>query len=385
MRNVPSGLADKFARGDVTLAVFWKLIRNDGAVFGFTDHDRPLTFDVDGTGDVEYLPNLSFNRSAIATGDTMAVDETQVDATIDTQIFTEEALEAGLFDRAEVLVFAVDWTDPALGNIKFTKGWLGQVERMDHRFKTELRGLTQVLQKYIISLCSPLCRSDFGDTGSGPDRGCNFPLAPVAWSALTSKYADGAIFSSSNTRTKIADYVVPTVENGWMYECTVSGVTGSSEPAFPTTAGSTVTDGSATWRARRSVRRTAEVASVTNHSTFGVTGLLGDLTVGTGGNKSAGFFVEGTARFSNGRNSGLARELVGFDYVSGSGASAVYRATTLIPFPFDVAVGDDLVMTAGCDKTLGVCRDNWNNLKNGRMEPYVPGREDVFSVVRPMS
>jgi hypothetical protein len=44
MRTLPSGLAAHLEGGATTLCRCWTLTRRDGAVFGFTDHDRDLVF-----------------------------------------------------------------------------------------------------------------------------------------------------------------------------------------------------------------------------------------------------------------------------------------------------------------------------------------------------
>lgn len=59
---------------------------------------------------------------------------------------------------------------------------------------------------------------------------------PAAWQASTA-YALG-------------DAVRPVTRNGYVYECTAAGTTGSSEPTWPTTPGNTVVDGSVTWTCR---------------------------------------------------------------------------------------------------------------------------------------
>ncbi len=57
---------------------------------------------------------------------------------------------------------------------------------------------------------------------------------------------------AGSTAYSIDDYVIPTTANGYYYRCTVAGTSGSSEPTWPTTIGSTVTDGSVTWRCESS-------------------------------------------------------------------------------------------------------------------------------------
>ena len=52
------------------------------------------------------------------------------------------------------------------------------------------------------------------------------------------------------TAYTITDTAVPTTPNGYAYDCTTAGTSGGSEPTWPTTAGDTVTDGTAVWTAR---------------------------------------------------------------------------------------------------------------------------------------
>ena len=45
MKILPSALAAHLAGGATTLAWCWRITRSDGITFGFTDHDRTLSFD----------------------------------------------------------------------------------------------------------------------------------------------------------------------------------------------------------------------------------------------------------------------------------------------------------------------------------------------------
>jgi hypothetical protein len=53
--------------------------------------------------------------------------------------------------------------------------------------------------------------------------------------------------SPRSTAVSSGQYTVPATLNGRLYKCTTAGTTGSSEPSWPTTAGGTVTDGTAVW------------------------------------------------------------------------------------------------------------------------------------------
>jgi len=50
-----------------------------------------------------------------------------------------------------------------------------------------------------------------------------------------------------NTVYAVNNFIFPTVRNGHYYKCTIPGTSGTSEPEWPLTAGSTKTDGSVKW------------------------------------------------------------------------------------------------------------------------------------------
>lgn len=49
-----------------------------------------------------------------------------------------------------------------------------------------------------------------------------------------------------------------------------------------------------------------------------------------------------------------------------------------LPTPFDIAVGDEFTLIAGCNKTLAMCRDRFDNVLNFRGEPHVPVSDDLI-------
>lgn len=52
-----------------------------------------------------------------------------------------------------------------------------------------------------------------------------------------------------NTAYALTAMVVPTTPNGWIYRAVVAGTShASTQPVWPTTAGTTITDGTVTWR-----------------------------------------------------------------------------------------------------------------------------------------
>jgi hypothetical protein len=44
MKTISSGMSSHLSEEVTTLCTCWKIVRQDGQVFGFTDHDMDLTF-----------------------------------------------------------------------------------------------------------------------------------------------------------------------------------------------------------------------------------------------------------------------------------------------------------------------------------------------------
>jgi uncharacterized phage protein (TIGR02218 family) len=160
MKSVSGGLAAHLAGEATTLATLWRVQRRDGLVFTFTDHDRDILY-----GGELYLAALGYQRAAIATGATLAVDETELLGLLDSAALDPAELRAGLWDHAEVRIFAVNYQNLADGELKLRRGRLGEViARDDGSFSAELRGLAQPLQAVIGAVYQPECRADLGDS-----------------------------------------------------------------------------------------------------------------------------------------------------------------------------------------------------------------------------
>ncbi|MBA7508024.1 hypothetical protein ES706_06755 [subsurface metagenome] len=74
------------------------------------------------------------------------------------------------------------------------------------------------------------------DEGDGQD-------ARIRWGR---QHVLGAAWQASISYS-LGTFVWPTTFNGYKYECTAAGISGATEPTWPTTLGQTVTDGTVTW------------------------------------------------------------------------------------------------------------------------------------------
>lgn len=289
-RVIPPAFQASLDTRVTTTCLCWKIVRQDGLVLGFTDHDADLIFD-----GVTYLASTSFVASAIEDQLGLAVSNLDIAGAISADVITNDDLEAGRYDAADLTVYLVNWLIPVQRTV-LHNGPMGQVMLGDLGFQAEMRSLAQYFQQYIVSLSAQKCRSDFGSTGSGLSAGCNFVL-PAA----------------------------------------VAGT----------------------------------IASVSTRSIFTVSA-AGVFPDGTKGSLAGGYFAEGTVKFLDGNNAGLAKEVML--------STSTLDFTMKLPFPLAIQVGDAVELQIGCDKTLPVCRGNYDNVINRRCEDYVPGSDFVFTV-----
>lgn len=159
MRTTSSNLGNHFTQETTTLCTLWKVTRVDGAVYGFTDASKNLTY----LG-VTYNAATGHVPSDITTNSSLSVDNLEVEAILDSSTITEEDIAAGKWDYAEVEIMLVNYLDLTQGHMGQRKGWMGNVRTGRTSFIAELRGMTQKLQQQIGELYSPSCRATLGDT-----------------------------------------------------------------------------------------------------------------------------------------------------------------------------------------------------------------------------
>lgn len=162
MKNISAELQVHLAGDVTTLATCWKLTRQDGVVMGFTDHGEDISFE-----SVVYVAASGFAASAVESTADLAVDNMDVSGVLDSNAITEADILAGLYDRAAVEVFMLNYTDISQGVLLLRSGTLGEVTCDHGRFVAEIRGLTQHLRQTIGQVYSPGCRAELGDSACG--------------------------------------------------------------------------------------------------------------------------------------------------------------------------------------------------------------------------
>jgi len=163
MKAIPAALQAHLDSGATTLAWCWRIERADGQIFGFTDHDRPLSF-----GGTSYEPESGFDASEIRAGSDMAVDAQDAAGAITSDRITETDILDGRWDNATIEVWRVNWNDTDQ-RVLMRRGNIGQVRRGKAAFVAEVRSLSHVLNQTIGRTFQYYCDAALGDARCGID------------------------------------------------------------------------------------------------------------------------------------------------------------------------------------------------------------------------
>lgn len=117
-----------------------------------------------------------------------------------------------------------------------------------------------------------------------------------------------------------------------------------------------------------SYRATGIVTAVSSPRTFEVSG-LDEFT--------EGWFARGLLTFRSGANQGRAIEIRHHRRRDGAALIELWQEPAKA-----VAIGDEVDVTAGCDKQLSTCREKFANVVNFRGFPHMPGNDFLTSYAR---
>ncbi len=161
MRTLSPGLAAHVAGEATTLCRCWSLTRRDGAVLGFTDHDRDLSFD-----GILFRANAGLEAAEASSELGFATGGGEVLGALAASGLREEDLSRGLYDDARVALWLVNWADPGQRTLLET-GFVGEVKRSDCSFNAEVRGLGKAFDEERGRLYTAGCSADLGDARCG--------------------------------------------------------------------------------------------------------------------------------------------------------------------------------------------------------------------------
>ena len=189
MRDIPSELAARIESGAAMLCHAWVVRRTDGAVMGFTDHDRDLM--VEG---VACRPGSGWTQGAGEGAVGLTAGGLSASGVLDDAAITEEDIAAGLYDRARVELWRVDWARPDLA-VRLWAGRLARIRRENGAFVADLDGQMAALERVVGRTYGRTCDAVLGDGR------CGLGAAAIAgrrcdkrWTTCVGRFGNGVNF-----------------------------------------------------------------------------------------------------------------------------------------------------------------------------------------------
>jgi hypothetical protein len=189
MRDIPEEMAARIESGAATLCHAWVLTSADGAVQGFTDHDRDLTLD-----GVVCRADSGWTSGAWEAGAGLTAGSMAIGGGLDSEALTEADIEIGRYDGARVEVWKVDWARPDL-RIRLWVGTIAKLQRDGDRFLADLRGPLAALERVVGRTYGRDCDAVLGDgrcsveRAAFPGLGCD-----KRWTTCVGTFANGINF-----------------------------------------------------------------------------------------------------------------------------------------------------------------------------------------------
>lgn len=184
-----------------TLALCWKITKRDGSLILGTDHDLDVVI-TSGVLAGRYIAGANVTGSDVVSSDDMSVDNTEVDGSFSDTIvipdLTVADVKAGLLNNAPVTLFFCNWQSPNDGQCYMRSGFLGDLTwDSSSTYKTELRGLTQLLSENIVDSYSVGCGvKRFGDAR------CKVNVPALAITATVTSVVSRRVFTVSGITTQ---------------------------------------------------------------------------------------------------------------------------------------------------------------------------------------
>ncbi|WP_339757737.1 DUF2163 domain-containing protein [uncultured Hoeflea sp.] len=280
MRTLPESLATHLEQTSTTTCHAWRLIRTDGLVLGFTEHDHDLEFD-----GVVFSAATGFRASEVETGLGLEADAADVAGAFSAAAISADDLALGRYDGARVETFLVNWQSPG-DHVLLSTRQLGEVRTAGEAFTVELRSLAAQLDQPHGRLYGRRCDADLGD-------------------ARCTKDISSAPFTMTGT-----------------------------------------------------------IVAVSDEMTVIVSGLE---------DRPAGWFSNGRVRFSDGLLAGVSADISSHTVEAAGARLALWSPLARLP-----AAGDQLAVSAGCDKAFETCSAKFGNGLNFQGFPYLPGSDFAY-------
>ena len=292
------------------LATCWEITRADGTQLRFTDHNGSLTHG----GDV-YNPTDGISSSAHERRDDVRGGNVDTVGLISDSRITTDDLRSGLYRKAVINEYIIDWRYPFLDPIQHNVWYLLDTKFNGDTWEGSVNSLTYLLAQNIGDSFTRSCRNNLGD-GSGAGTGyCTWDIE-----------VDGALDAVTNHEG--GRFTGPIVD------------------------------------------------SVTDRRTFTLdTTALGATNQFSGAKTPADFFDFGILTWTSGANSGMTFDVLD----SQVNADPLMQDIKLfLSMPYDAVAGDACKIYVGCDRIFGTCGTKFDLVADYQGFPYMPGLKKIL-------
>lgn len=146
-----------------TLCYCWVVTRKDGTKLGFTDHDEPITIN-----DIKCQPETGMVTGSSEIESGFAINGGQVEAALNADAISTEDILAGLYDRATIQHYLVNWQAPE--NIELLRTMtIAKVTKSNGQFTAEMDGLLSGFDAPQGRYFRRQCDAELGDQNCGVD------------------------------------------------------------------------------------------------------------------------------------------------------------------------------------------------------------------------
>jgi uncharacterized phage protein (TIGR02218 family) len=163
MRQISPSMRHKLDACASSLCNCWRIVRKDGVVMGFTDHDRDLAF-----GGVDYRASSGFSATQMEAALGMSIGSGEILGALRSDMIAEIDLANGIYDGASVEIWLVDWSEVA-DRMLVDAATIGEVKRSEFAFSAELRSIAHLFDAPHGESFQRSCAADLGDSRCGVD------------------------------------------------------------------------------------------------------------------------------------------------------------------------------------------------------------------------
>lgn len=391
MKNITPALVKHLSGNSITIAILWELYRKDGKKFFITSHNRNISFN-----NIIYSSNATFNQSATQYTSSFAVDNFELEGTLNTNdgnltanatsLISLSDISAGVWDDTKLKVFIINFEDVSQGAMVETSGSFGKFSTTRNKFKVEFRGSTEFIKNQIIKLTQPLCNANFCDKRCGLVKAKfnNYPTPEEKNNAIRQEMLDkkylvlGVVENIIDNRT-FADSrrtETNTQRNVSIVKITKGDRTTINAPNHSFPAGTIISLSGISgnmWE----LNGREFVVDYLNTNNFRIDFNSSNLENFEGSGAVATevivdeVFKDGKIKFLTGNNANQTFDVSSYR----PGSITLYDALV-----YQLKIGDEYELTKGCSKNINRC-ETFGNVVNFRGTPHIKGVENLIASV----